>query len=193
MELTTTTNRPLSPSHILDLRLAASKISGIKRRAFQAAMSLKYCQGSPRLTESVFGWGRTNVALGLAEHRSGFTCVGAQSLYGGAKRWEEHQPAAATALRQLAEAKTQQDPTFRTAIGYTRLTASEALRQLRTQGFSDEQLPSASTMSEVLNRMGYRLRKVVKAKPQKNSPKPTLSLQTSKPKMLGVKPNRANA
>jgi hypothetical protein len=62
MELTTTTNRPLSPSHILDLRLAASKISGTKRRAFQAAMSLKYCQGSPRLTESVFGWDRTNVA-----------------------------------------------------------------------------------------------------------------------------------
>jgi hypothetical protein len=30
-----------------------------------------------------------------------------------------------------------------------------------------DQLPSPSTMAEVLNRMGYRLRKVLKAKPQK--------------------------
>ena len=28
-------------------------------------------------------------------------------------------------------------------------------------------MPSPSTMAEVLNRMGFRLRKVVKAKPQK--------------------------
>ena len=193
MELPPPPHRALSASHIADLRLAASKICGIKRRAFQATISLKYCQGSPRLTESVFGWGRKSVALGLVEHRSGLTCVGAQSLYGGAKRWEERQPEAAATLQQLAEAKTQQDPTFRTAMGYTRLTAAAALRQLSAEGFSDEQLPSASTMAEVLNRMGYRLRKVVKAKPQKNSPKPTLSLTISKPKTSVVKQNRANA
>ena len=133
------------------------------------------------------------MALGLAEHRSGLTCVGAQSLYGGVKCWEELQPEAAAVLRQLAEAKAQQDPTFRTTLGYTRLTASAALRQLSAEGFSDEQLPSASTMASVLNRMGYRLRKVVKAKPQKNSPKPTLSLTISKPKTSVVKQNRANA
>ena len=98
------------------------------------------------------------MALGLAEHRSGLTCIGAQSYYGGAKRWEERQPDAAAALGQLAEAQTQQDPTFRTVMGYTRLTAAEAIHQLHSQGFSPEQLPSASTMAEVLNRMGYRLR-----------------------------------
>jgi hypothetical protein len=32
---------------------------------------------------------------------------------------------------------------------------------------SEEHLPSPSTMAEVFNRMGYRLRKVLKAKPQK--------------------------
>ena len=50
---------------------------------------------------------------------------------------------------------------------YTRLTAKAALEALREQGYSEAQLPSPSTMAEVLNRMGYRLRKVVKAKPQK--------------------------
>lgn len=183
----------LTASQIADLRLAASKLTGAKRRAFQAEMALKYCQGSPRLTETVFGWGRENVAVGLAEHRTGITCVGAQSFSGGAKPWEQHQPDAAAALRQLAEAQAQQDPTFRTAIGYTRLTAAEAIRQLSAQGFSDEQLPAASTMAEILNRMGYRLRKVVKAKPQKKSQKPTPSLRPSTPKTPGVSRTRSNA
>ena len=193
MQLPSMPIEPLTTSQISDLRLAASKLTGSKRRAFQAAMSLKYCQGSPRLTETVFGWGRENVAVGLAERRTGITCVGAQAIYGGAKLWEKRQPEAAAALRELAEAYAQQDPTFRTSIGYTRLTAAEAIRQLSAQGFSDEQLPSASTMAEILNRMGYRLRKVVKAKPQKKSQKPTRSLRTSKPKTPGVSLTRSNA
>jgi hypothetical protein len=163
-------SEPLTASQIEDLRLAASKMQGAARRAFQAEMAIKYCFGSPRLTESVFGWGRENVTLGLAEKRTGITCVGAQSFYGGAKPWEERQPEAAEALRQLAEEQAQQDPTFRTLIGYTRLTAAEAIRQLSAQGFRDEQLPSLSSMAEILNRMGYRLRKVLKAKPQKKIP-----------------------
>ena len=193
MQLPPIPTEPLTTSQIADLRLAASKLTGTKRRAFQAAMSLKYCQGSPRLTETVFGWGRENVAVGLAERRTGIICVGAQSFYGGAKPWEKRQPEAATALRELAEAHAQQDPTFRTSIGYTRLTTAEAIRQLSTQGFSDEQLPSVSTMAEVLNRMGYRLRKVVKAKPQKKSQKLTSSLRTSKPKTSVMSLTRSNA
>jgi hypothetical protein len=73
----------------------------------------------------------------------------------------------AEALRQLADAHAQQDPTFRTSVTYTRLTAQAALKALSEQGYSEEQLPSPSTMAAVLNRMGFRLRKVVKAKPQK--------------------------
>jgi Rhodopirellula transposase DDE domain len=61
----------------------------------------------------------------------------------------------------------QQDPTFRTSLAYTRLTVQAALTALRVQGYREDQLPSPSTMAEVLNRMGFRLRKVVKAKPQK--------------------------
>jgi trans-aconitate methyltransferase len=52
-------------------------------------------------------------------------------------------------------------------LTYTRLTAQSALQALREQGSRAEELPSPSTMAEVLNRLGYRLRKVVKAKPQK--------------------------
>jgi hypothetical protein len=52
-------------------------------------------------------------------------------------------------------------------LAYTRLTAKAALEALRAQGYRQDQLPAPSTMAAVLNRMGFRLRKVVKAKPQK--------------------------
>ncbi len=47
------------------------------------------------------------------------------------------------------------------------MTAQSALDALKEAGFSDDGLPSLSSMSMILNRLGYRLRKVVKAKPLK--------------------------
>ena len=159
--------QPLTPSQIADLRLAASTLTGWKRRAFEAEMALKYCEGNPLQAETLFGWSRRTVALGLAERRTGMRCLGAQSACSGRKRWEDTQPEAADTLRRLADAQAQQDPTFRTPLAYTRLTAKAALEALRTQGYGEAQLPAPSTMAEVLNRLGFRLRKVVKAKPQK--------------------------
>ena len=159
--------QPLSPSQIADLRLAASTMTGAKRRAFEAEMTVKYCGGNPLLAETIFGWGRRTVAVGLAERRTGIRCLGAQSAFSGRQRWEEQYPEAAEALERLAEAQAQQDPTFRTTLAYTRLSANAALEALRAQGYGEEQLPSPSTMAEVLNRLGFRLRKVVKAKAQK--------------------------
>ncbi len=159
----------LAPSQVEDLRLAASKMTGAKRRAFQAQMTIKYCEGSARKAERLFGWGRKNVQLGLEERRSGIICVGLQSSYCGAKKWEELEPRAAQALQEIAEAHAQQEPSFRSSIAFTRLTASEASAQLRSQGFEQEQIPAPSTMAVILNRMGYRLRKVLKAKPEKKN------------------------
>lgn len=160
----------LRASQIADLRLAASQLTGSHRRAFEAAMTLKYCAGDPLQAERTFGWGRQTVALGLAEKRTGILCQGAQSAFSGRPRWEEQHPQTAQALRQLADTQAQQDPTFRTCLTYTRLTAKAALQALKEQGVSADHLPSPSTMAEVLNRMGFRLRKVVKAKPQKKIP-----------------------
>jgi Rhodopirellula transposase DDE domain len=167
---TLASQQSLRPSQIADLRLAASKMTGPTRRAFQAEMALKYCGGTPLLAETIFGWGRHTVAVGLAERRTGILCLGAQAAFSGRKRWEDLHPEVAAALRQLAEAHGQQDPTFRTTLAYTRLTAKSAREALRAQGYSEAQLPSPSTMAEVLNRMGFRLRKVVKANPQKKIP-----------------------
>jgi hypothetical protein len=173
MDMRLTNKRPLSSlseDQRKDLKLASSKMTGATRREFQAEITLKYCKGKARLAEKIFGWCRHSVDVGLNELRTGIKCLGMQSAFGGDKLWEEKQPEVAEALWKLAQEHSQQDPTFRTTLSYTRLTAAEALRQLREQGFQDGQLPSLSTMAEVLNRNGYRLRKVLKAKPQKKIP-----------------------
>jgi Rhodopirellula transposase DDE domain len=105
--------------------------------------------------------------VGLAERRTGILCLGAQAAFSGRKRWEDTHPEAAAALARRAEAHAQQDPTFRTPLASTRLTAQAALEALRAHGYGTDHLPSPSTMAEGLNRRGFRLRKVVKAKPQK--------------------------
>src|SRR6516165_7038295 len=160
-------HQQLTQSQIGDLRLAASTRTGAKRRVFEAAMTLKYCEGNPLQAEITLGWSRRTVALGLAERRTGIRCLGAQSAFSGRKRWEDTHPQVAEALCHLAEAHAQQDPTFRTSLAYTRLTVQAALAALRAQGYREDQWPSPSTMAEVLNRLGFRLRKGVKAKPQK--------------------------
>jgi Rhodopirellula transposase DDE domain len=157
----------ISPQQVADLRLAATQMSGAKRRAFQAEMAEQYCGGNPRQAERIFGWSRETVEVGLAERRTGVVCLGAQAAFSGRKRWEDQHPQAARALRTLAEAQAQQDPTFRTPLAYTRLTAKAAVATLRAQGFAKKDLPAPSTMAIILNRLGFRLRKVLKAKPQK--------------------------
>ena len=157
----------LRPSQIVDVRLAASKMTGATRRAFAAEMALPYGGGNPLRAETIFGWGRHPVEVGLAERRTGLMCLGAPAAFSGRKPWEDTQPEAAAALWLLAEAHAQQDPTCRTTLASTRLTAKAALEALRVPEDREDQLPSPSTMAAVLNRRGFRLRKVVKAKPQK--------------------------
>ncbi len=103
----------INPQQIADLRLAAAQMSGAKRRAFQAEMTEQYCAGNARQAERMFGWSRETVEVGVAERRTGVTCLGAQSAFSGRKRWEDQHPQAAAALRTVAEAQAQQDPTFR--------------------------------------------------------------------------------
>ena len=150
----------LEAGHLEEVRLAASKMTGARRRAFQAEMALKYCSGSARRAEEVFGWSRQAVQLGLHEKRTGIICLGLHAFCCGAKLWETKHPEVAQALWELAESHAQQDPTFRTTVSFTRLTAVEAIRQLRAQGFAEDILPSRSGMSEVLSRNGYQPQRV---------------------------------
>jgi hypothetical protein len=159
--------QPLTPSPSAALRLATSNLTGGKRRACEADMALKDCEGTPLQAATLFGWSRRTVALGLAERRTGLRCLGAQAACRGRKRWEDVQPEAADALRQLANAHAQHAPPFRPPLAYTRLPGHAVLAALRTQGYGEAQLPAPSTLAEVRNRLGFRLRQGVQAKPPK--------------------------
>ena len=172
---------------INDLRTAASKLNQGNRRRFAAKMALKYCNGSTRKTEELFGWSRDMVNTGLGELRTGIHCMGAQSNHSGNARWETLHPSAAKVLCEIAESHAQQDSSFTTEIAFTRLTAEEALNQLRQKGFGNEELPASGTMAKILNRLGYRLRPVVKSKPQKKFQKPMPFLSISKKKTHKIK------
>jgi hypothetical protein len=161
----------LHQDYIEDICTAASKMRGAGKRSFMAEMTLKYCEGSSRKAETVFGWNRNTVETGLGEKRTGIICIGAQPAGSGRLRWEEREPEAAEVLRQIAEEHSQQDPTFKSTVAYTRLTAKAASEALKERGFADEQLPSPGCMANVLNRTGYRLRNVVKSKPLKKTEK----------------------
>ena len=54
---------------------AAKKLTGSKKRDFTAKVTQDYLGGSARRAESVFGWKRQSVGLGLQERRTGIICV----------------------------------------------------------------------------------------------------------------------
>ncbi len=175
------------PDYIEDIRPAVSKMHGYKCRSYMAEMTIKYCRGSIRRAETVFGWSRKAVETGMGEKRTGIICIGSQSAKSGRILWEKREPEAAEILRQTAEEHSQQDPTFRSTAAYTRLTAKAAVTALKEKGFADEQIPSCSNMAKVLNRMGYRLRNILKSKPLKKLKRQMQYLKTSEKQTVSQK------
>jgi hypothetical protein len=69
------------------------------------------------------------------------------------------------------EPHSQADPSLKSERLYTRISAAEVRRQLiKQKGYCHEELPTAEVIRQRLNEMNYRLRRVVKAKPQKRIP-----------------------
>ena len=56
----------LTPSVIGRFKHIARSLPASKRSAFQASVALEFCDGSPRLAESTFGWSRRAVQFGIA-------------------------------------------------------------------------------------------------------------------------------
>ncbi|KAM3098245.1 hypothetical protein ACKFKF_17875 [Phormidesmis sp. 146-12] len=56
------------------LKDAAQKLSGSRKRDFIAKVTQDYLDGSARKAETMFGWNRHSVQLGLHERRTGMVC-----------------------------------------------------------------------------------------------------------------------
>lgn len=160
------------------IKSATRKLTGFRRRQFQAEMAIKYCDGNPRRAEHAFGWGRDAVNTGLGELRTGIRCLENFSARGRHKT-EEQNPELVQEIHSLMEPESQADPKFQTPLAYTRITAKAVHERLAANTATDERhVPAERTVYDILNRLGYRLRRVRKTKPQKKSPRPTPSSTT---------------
>lgn len=158
---------------------AAKKLTGFRRRQFQAEMASKYCQSSARRAESVFGWCRKSVNTGLNEMRTGIRCVDSFSKR-GRKKTEEKSPNLEAEIRKIVEPHTQADPKFQTTRVFTRITANFVREQLLKNKQLRQFVPCRQTIGNILNRMGYSLKRVQKTRPEKRFPKRTPSSTTSR-------------
>ncbi len=144
----------------------AESLSGADRRRFMAN-ALSKLQLGQREAAGLFGWGRDTLRKAGHEMRTGLTCADAFCLR-GRKPIEFHLPQLFDDLRSLVQDHLQTDPTFQTTGLYCRLSAPEVRRQLiASKGYTDGQLPSVATLAAKLNALGFRLRTVVKSRPQK--------------------------
>jgi hypothetical protein len=152
------------------IRSAAQRLTGYERRSFVAEVTEKLCDGNPRQSERLFGWGRETASVGIHERDSGICC---QESFGqrGRKRTEHNHPELIKHIRELVEPQAQADPKLKNTFAYTLLTA-QALRDalIAQKGYRSEDLPSARTLQDILNRLGYRLRRIQKTKPLKKIP-----------------------
>lgn len=152
------------------IKNAAKKLTGYKRRAFQAQTTLDLLAGNARQAERVFGWGRKTVAKGLHERQSGLRCWDAYQARGN-KPTEEKSPQLAADIADIVDPKSQAEPRFRTTLAYTRITAKAVRAALIAEkGYTAEELPGERTMNNILKRLGYCLRRVEKTKPVKKIP-----------------------
>lgn len=138
---------------------AAQKLTGNRKRDFIAKVAEDYLEGSARRAETMFGWNRHSVQLGLHERRTGILCVDAYEAR-GRHRSEEKSANLEADIRALVEAQSQADPKFQTTFAYARVSARAVREALVSEkGYEEATLPTRQTIGSILNRMGYRLKK----------------------------------
>ena len=148
------------------------------RRRAMGDVTASLLEGKPRVAESVFGWSRYAVEVGIHEARSGMSCI--NDLSARLKpRTEDRHPDLLADIQSIMEPHSQSEARLRTTLLYTDMTARAVHEALAQKGWSTPCLPGVRTISNLLNRQDYRLRTMAKTKVQKKHPRPTPSLPAS--------------
>jgi hypothetical protein len=150
------------------IRSGAKRLTGYRRRLFQAEVTTALCGGCARRAERRFGWGRETVEKGLHELRHGIRCL--EDFAARGRRRSEEDPRLAADIRSIVEPYAYADPELKSPRRYTNLSAREVRDALIARGYTDEELPGERTMRDILNRMNYRLKRIRKGKPLKKVP-----------------------
>ena len=124
-----------------------------------AKVAEDYYEGSARIAESYLGWRRKAVQLGLHERRTGLVC---QDNYKarGRPSTETSLPNLVNEIHALVEGQAQADPKFQTTFCYMRVSARAVrVALVEVKGYDEVALPTRQTIGNLLNRLGYRLKK----------------------------------
>lgn len=157
----------LTPEMKTFLNETRSKLKGCERRKFMANVVRLMGRGGQRRVENELGWDRKTIIKGTKELASGIDCV---DYYSGRGRHgiEQKLPNLLDDIKEIVDPISQCDPTFRTTQLYSPLTAKEVFRRLiEDKQYSHDHLPTIRTISNKLNQLGFRLKKVSKCQPQK--------------------------
>ena len=166
-DLTRLANGELTSEIKTLLQETRDKLKGAERRQFMAQVVSVLGRGGQLRAEKELGWDRKTIIKGTKELRSGITCI--DNLSGrGRKPAEVHLPNLLEDIKSIVNPVSQTDPTFRTTNLYSPLTAKEVRRRLiEDKHYSLDEVPARRTISDKLNQLGIKLKKVSKSKPKK--------------------------
>jgi hypothetical protein len=149
---------------------------GLERRQFMARVVMLLGPGGQLKAEKELGWDRKTIIKGRKEIESGINCIDNFSNR-GRKSSLEIFPSLKEDITKIVNPICQTDPTFRTQNLYSPISANEVRRRLiENENYDPETIPTERTISTIMNKLGFKLKKVAKAKVKKKSLKQTVSL-----------------
>jgi hypothetical protein len=158
------------------LQETAKTLKGASRRRFMAQIVLELGYGGQSKAERELGWNRGTIRKGISELTSGITQRDNYHAR-GRKKAEWHLPNLLADLKTIVDGNSQTDPSFQTKRLYTRLSAKQVREELISQSdYREAELPTAETIRQKLNQLGYYPQLVAKTQPQKKFPQPIVSL-----------------
>ncbi len=111
---------------------ASEKLTGYRKRDFIAKVTQDYFDGSARKAETVMGWNRRSIQLGLNERRTGLQCVDNYQARGRHKS-EQVLPNLEADIRSLVDTQAQADPKLQSTFLYARISARAVREALGTK------------------------------------------------------------
>jgi hypothetical protein len=141
-------------------------IKNCDKRIVVAIISEEYGYGGDTFVSKEFNIGRDTIRKGRNELRTGIRCIDAFNMR-GRKKTEEHLPNIREDIKDIIDSQSQTDPKFDSTRLFTRLTTEEVRNQLILKSYTDEELPTNQTLNNMINKLGYNMKRVQKVKPLK--------------------------
>jgi hypothetical protein len=149
------------------LKKAVQFLKPKDKRLLVASIAMEYGRGGESYVAEEFNMGRDTIRKGRSELESGIRCQDAFNMR-GRKSIDHHLPELKNDIKEIIDSQSQTDPKFDSNRLFTRLTTKEVRKQLIDKAkYLDEQLPTDQTLNNLINNLGYNMKKVQKVKPLK--------------------------